>query len=304
MKGISMKHKKSLLLGAHMSVAGGYEQAIIRGQSIGCTAIQIFTKSNRQWYAKLIPEKEATLFKETFEHSTIKSIIAHASYLVNLASSQKATEEKAIQALIDELDRCELLGIKALVLHPGSCGTLSKEEGMQQISTNLDKVLEKTTSSTMILLENMAGQGSALGSTFEELHHIRAKTHHKKRIGFCFDTCHAFAAGYDFTSEKSYQDMWKKFDALIGLEHLKALHINDSKQKQGAHLDRHEDIGKGQLGIQTFELIMNDPLLMDIPKILETPKEDLQDDYRNLQTLMQVLDEKTRKELGVEIKKE
>ncbi len=284
-----MNSKKTLLLGAHMSVAGGYDQALIRGESIGCTTIQIFTKSNRQWYAKPIHIDDAILFKKTLEQSNIKSVIAHASYLINVGSAQKATEEKAIKALIDELERCELLGIKSLVLHPGSCGTLTKEEGIKQISANLNKALEQTTSSTMILLENMAGQGSAIGSTFEELALIRANIHHKKRIGFCFDTCHAFAAGYDLSTQESYQNVWKAFDATIGLEHLKAIHLNDSKQKLGSHLDRHEDIGKGHIGLLGFECLINDPALIDIPKILETPKETLEDDYKNLQILKKLL---------------
>lgn len=289
-----MNSQKTLLLGAHMSVAGGYEKALIRGESIGCTAIQIFTKSNRQWYAKPIQADEALLFKKTLEQSTIRSVVAHASYLINLASSQKATEQKAIKALADELDRCELLGIKALVLHPGSCGTLTKEEGIKQISINLDKALEQTTSSTMVLLENMAGQGSAIGSTFEELAFIRTNIHHKKRVGFCFDTCHAFAAGYDISTQESYHNVWKSFDALIGLEHLKAIHLNDSKQKLNSNLDRHEDIGKGHIGLSGFEYIINDPALIAIPKILETPKEDLEDDYKNLQVLKELLHAKTR----------
>ncbi len=280
-----MNKKKTLLLGAHMSVSGGYEQALIRGESIGCTTIQIFTKSNRQWHAKPIEEHDALAFKEALRQSSIKSVIAHASYLINLGSSQKATEEKSVIALIDELERCELLGIKALVLHPGSTGTFTKEEGIKQIGNNLNKALEQTTSSTMILLENMAGQGSAVGSTFEELGLIRHNTHHKKRIGFCFDTCHVFAAGYDISSPDSYNAVWDSFDALIGLEHLKAMHINDSKQKLCSHKDRHEHIGKGHIGLKGFEYLMNDPRLIDIPKILETPKETLEDDLKNLQVL-------------------
>lgn len=295
-----MNKKKALLLGAHMSVSGGYEQAIKRGESIGCTAIQIFTKSNRQWYAKPILESDALIFKRTLQQSSIRSIIAHASYLINVGSSQKATEEKSITALIDELERCELLGIKALVLHPGSTGTLTKEEGIEQISNNLNKALEQTTSSTMILLENMAGQGSAIGSTFQELALIRNNIHHKNRIGFCFDTCHAFATGYDISTQGTYNNVWKSFDTIIGLEHLKAIHLNDSKQKLGSHRDRHEHIGKGYIGLKGFEYLINDPQLIDIPKILETPKESLEDDFKNLQLLKELLNSHLQEQLEEE----
>lgn len=295
-----MNTQKKLLLGAHLSVSGGYEQALITGQSIGCTTIQIFTKSNRQWYAKPIQEGEALLFKTTLQQSTIQSVIAHASYLINLGSSQKATEEKSIKSLIDELERCELLGIKFLVLHPGSHGTLTHYEGAKLVSSNLDKVLERTTSKTMILLENMAGQGTAIGSTFQELASLQTAMHHKERIGFCFDTCHAFAVGYDISNKEGYKKTWKEFDHFIGLEYLKAMHLNDSKQKLGAHKDRHADIGQGYIGLQGFEYIMNDPVFMDIPKILETPKETLEDDYRNLQVLKGLLQSATKKELGLE----
>lgn len=292
---VSMPRKK-LLIGAHMSIAGGYEQALIKGASIGCTAIQLFTKSNRQWYAKPITKENAHHFKKMQKETGILCVVAHASYLINLGSIHKATEEKSIKALIDELERCESLGISFLVLHPGSLGTLSKEEGARQISNNLDKALADAQSTTMILLENMAGQGSAFGSSFQELASIYQQAAHKKRLGFCFDTCHAFAAGYDISSEKTYEHVWKEFDAILGLKYLKVIHMNDSKKPLASHLDRHEDIGKGCIGLHGFDLLMNDHRFVSVPKILETPKgkgskDILQDHLMNLQQLKKLVRE-------------
>ena len=281
-----MPHKKhSLLLGAHVSIAGGFEQALERGESIGCTAIQIFTKSNRQWAAKKISEEESTSFKEALKKSSVQAIMAHATYLINLAASDDAINKKSVAATIEELNRCAQLDIPYLVLHPGSYGTSDQQESLLKIAHNLDTIFESTPPGTMILLENMAGQGSSLCHRFEQLAFIRSNVVHKKRLGFCFDTCHAFAAGYDFSTEKGYEAMWHEFDTVIGLTHLKALHLNDSKKECGSNVDRHEDIGKGQLGLKAFKLIMNDARFLDVPKIVETPMDDLADHARNIETL-------------------
>ena len=291
-----MLPKKPLLLGAHMSVAGGYDQALKKGASIGCTAIQLFTKSNRQWYAKPITQEDARKFKDVQKESAMYCVVAHASYLINLGAPHKATEEKSIQALIDELERCELLGIPFLVMHPGSLGTISKEEGSKQISNNLDVALAQANSTTMILLETMAGQGSSFGSSFQELASLYTQSTHKNRIGFCFDTCHAFAAGYDISTEASYKQVWQQFDDILGIEHLKVIHMNDSKKSCASHVDRHEHIGKGCIGLRFFELLMNDPRFFSVAKILETPKSEgskdiLQDHLMNLQQLIKLVRE-------------
>ncbi len=293
-----MKKKHRLLLGAHMSVAGGYEQALIKGVSIGCTAIQLFTKSNRQWKAKAISPDQADLFKKTAQQLSIE-IVAHASYLINLASNDAAITKKSIMALIEELERCTALAIPYLVLHPGSAGKTPLAESLACVSECLNYVLEHDKGLTMILLENTAGQGSSVGSTFEELKTIFNGITHKKRVGFCFDTCHALAAGYDFRTPKLYTQMWDHFDKLIGLQHLKVFHMNDSTKDLNSHVDRHAHIGKGKIGLEGFGLIMNDPRFFDLPKILETPKTttDLKHDLENLETLKGLLTKKTRSDL-------
>lgn len=296
-----MKKNHHLLLGAHMSVAGGYEQALIKGNSIGCTAIQLFTKSNRQWKAKAITAQQAALFKYTAKELAINSIVSHASYLINLGNTDAELTKKSVVALIEELERCTLLGIPYLVLHPGSSGKITQEESLTHVSACLNYVLNYDSGSTMILLENTAGQGSSVGSSFEELKAIYKGVTHKKRIGFCFDTCHALVAGYDFRTPSLYTILWEQFDAIIGLEHLKVFHLNDAAKDLNSHVDRHAHIGKGKIGLEGFKLIMNDPRFFDIPKILETPKTttDLKHDLENLEILRSLLTKKTKTALGL-----
>jgi deoxyribonuclease-4 len=294
-----MAKKHSFLYGAHMSIAGEPAKAIERGESIGCTAIQIFTKSNRQWHAKPITNEEADDFKLAWKTSSISSIIAHASYLINIGSPNKDIERKSIHALGIEMERCAQLGIPYLVLHPGSHSNTDKEEALKRISTNLDHLFD-THPDCSILLETMAGQGTNIGNSFEQLAAIIKLSKHKKRLGVCLDTCHVFSAGYDLRDEESYDLMWKQFDKIIGIERLKAIHVNDSKKELGSCVDRHTDIGKGKIGLKAFELLCNDPKLFDIPKILETPKDDLSDDKRNMEILLGLLNTKTRKLLDIE----
>lgn len=284
-----MLKKTENLIGAHVSVAGGYCNAITEGVQIGCTAIQIFTKSNRQWYAKPINKEEATLFRAAQQASSIKIVIAHASYLINLGSSSSETQQKSFDALIEEIDRCHLLGIPYLVLHPGSGTT---DQALQHIGMQINKVIEQTNHTTVtILVETMAGQGKSAGSNFEQLAMILNQIDQKQRIGICFDTCHVFAAGYDFTTIKGYQDVMKKFDEVIGIAYLKALHMNDSKKELNSRVDRHENIGQGAIPLQAFSCIMNDQRLIHVPKILETPKDDgIENDKKNLQTLLELLE--------------
>ena len=293
------KKNHILLYGAHMSVSGGFEKALTRGESIQCTAIQLFTKSNRQWAAKPISTEESELFKACLKKSPIQYVVSHASYLINIASSDPTIHKKSVSALSEELRRCHQLDIPYLVLHPGSAGESNVQECLARIAHTLDHVLEQDTSHTMILLENMAGQGSSVCHTFEQLAEVRKLTHHKKRVGFCIDTCHAFAAGYDFRTEDTYEKLWTAFDTIIGIEHLKVFHINDSKKGLSSHVDRHEDIGKGLIGNQGFELLFNDPRFFDIPKILETPKESIEEDARNMETIRNLISPKNRKALGM-----
>jgi deoxyribonuclease IV len=283
-----MKKEHSLLLGAHMSISGKIELAIERGESIGCTAIQIFTKSNRQWHAKPLTEDETDAFKKAWKSSSIRSVIAHASYLINIGSANEELEQKSVAALKLEMERCTALGVPYLVLHPGSHTNTNLELCIDRISKNINKLLANTSHCT-ILLENMAGQGSSIGGTFEQLAQIIKHVDDKKRIGICFDTCHAFAAGYDFRTKKTYNAMWETFDTLIGLNKLKAIHINDSQKDVGSRVDRHTNIGKGKIGLTAFELLLKDPRFTDIPKVLETPKKDLIDDKKNMETLISLL---------------
>jgi deoxyribonuclease IV len=291
-----------LLLGAHMSISGGMEKAIISGASIGCSTIQIFTKSNRQWNAKELSTEEIELFKDTAKALNIGPIIAHATYLINIASADPKVSNASTSALAMELARCQSLDIPYLVLHPGSCGKGTPEEGLERISHHLDAIFEKTPGNTMILLETMAGQGTALCWNFEQIAQVIKKTDHKKRLGVCFDTCHAFVAGYDFKDKDSYEQMWQEFDKHIGLERLKAIHINDSKKGLGSRVDRHEHIGKGALGLESFRLLFNDSRFFDIPKILETPKvteEPFTEDKMNMATIHSLLSDQTKKILNV-----
>lgn len=276
---------RTLIYGAHMSIAGGLEKAILKGQSIGCTAIQIFTKNNRRWQAKKLNSTEINLFKTTKDKSSIKTVVAHAGYLINIGSSITAVQEQSVVSLAEELQRCTLLDIPYLVLHPGTSTGPDFATSINTIIKNLDNVFDHNQGNTVILLENMTGQDSTFGTTFEQLSLICNALQNKKRIGICFDTCHAWASGYDFSTKTSYELMWEKFDWTIGLEYLKVIHVNDSKKPYHSQIDRHEAIGSGTIGLEAFKLIMNDERFDQIPKILETPKVSLDDDLHNLKIL-------------------
>ncbi|HSW74088.1 MAG TPA: deoxyribonuclease IV [Candidatus Limnocylindria bacterium] len=261
-----------LLIGGHMSTAGGLEQSLIQGNSIGVRVIQLFTKSNRQWMAKPITTQEADLFKATAAQLNINSIVVHACYLINLGSPDPVTNKKSVAAVIDELERCHQLGINLLVLHPGSHLATNVDSCLQKIAENLNYIFEQTSHiSTMILLENMAGQGSTVCSKFEHIATIINAIQQKQRIGVCFDTCHAFAAGYTFNTEQTYYALWQDFDRIIGLSYLKAFHINDSKKECASRVDRHAEIGEGFIGFQAFKFLCKDQRFFAVPKILETP---------------------------------
>ena len=294
-----MPKNHELLLGAHMSIAGGFQMALERGQSIGCTAIQIFTKSARTWQAKEITDEQAQLFISSKRQSSIKYVMVHASYLINLAASDPDGLQKSIDATCIELKRCQQLEIPYLVLHPGTYGSQPIQETLDGIVASLDAIFKQVPGNSMILLENTAGQGSSLCSTFEQIAYILKKNTHKKRLGTCFDTCHAFAAGYDFTTSDTYNDMIQKFDDTIGLEHLKAFHINDCKLGLGAKKDRHEEIGKGKIDLKAFDLIFNDSRFFDIPKVLETPNDTLPGYRDNMDVITKLLTDKTKKELNI-----
>lgn len=297
-EGDSMDKKSSLLLGAHMSIAGGFHKAFDRAESIECTSIQIFTKSNRQWSAKPITPSEIAAFKDRWRQSSVQSVIAHAAYLINIGSSNEELQQKSVAALTVELERCKELGIPYLVLHPG-IATNSIDECLETISHNLDLVFKNVPGKTMILLENTAGQGSSVGYTLEHLAKIYDKTNQKNRLGFCLDTCHAFAAGYDLRTEHDYNAFWKKFDVILGIKNLYAIHINDSKKGLDSRVDRHEHIGLGKLGLEPFRLLFNDPRFYSVIKVLETPYEELKDYIPDLTIIKDLLTDETKNMLNI-----
>ncbi len=287
-----MNIKNQVLLGAHVSIAGGFFKAIDEGIEIGCTAIQIFTKSNRQWAAKPIEQDDAHKFIQAQKNSPIKTVIAHASYLINLGSLRHDVQKKSLDALIDEIERCHLLQIPYLVVHPGTVNPVNKEDNLRAIGDLINDAVQATKDcSTTVLIETMAGQGNSAGSSFEELALMIGQVENKKRIGVCFDTCHVFVAGYDFSTQTTYTATFEKFDSLIGLHYLKAFHINDSKKELNSRVDRHENIGEGMIPLKAFTMIMNDPAFAMIPKIVETPvtTDGLTEHKKNVQTLLSLI---------------
>ena len=259
-------------VGAHVSISGGVENAPVNAYRIGAKGFALFTKNQRQWEAAENVERFQQRCQE-FGY-TADQILPHDSYLINLGNPDKEALEKSRSAFLDEMLRCEQLGLKLLNFHPGSSlKKVSEEECLTIIAESINITLDKT-KSVCAVLENTAGQGSNLGYTFEQLAYIIDKVEDKDRIGVCIDTCHAFAAGYDLKSENGFQETFEHFDEVIGLKYLKGMHLNDSKKGQGSHVDRHEVLGKGELGIETFRRIMRDPRFDRMPLILETPDEE------------------------------
>lgn len=259
-------------LGAHMSIAGGVYNAIIAGQEYNCSAIQMFTKSSNQWRAKPLSGDEISQFHELRQKTGIM-VVAHDSYLINLGSPDTTLLKKSREAFLIEMERCETLGIGFLVTHPGSHINSGEQKGLDTIVDSLDWLHSKTPGCRMMIcLETTAGQGTNLGYKFEQLAYLMNKSKERERLGVCLDTCHIFAAGYEFRTKKAYNKMMKQFDEIIGLEHLKVIHVNDSKKDVGSRIDRHEHIGKGCIGIEPFGFFLNDRRIKKIPFILETPK--------------------------------
>lgn len=279
-------------LGAHMSIAGGLELAPLRGRQVGCETIQLFTKSNRQWRAKRLTDREVEAFQANLAATGIGPVVAHDCYLVNLAAPRRAVRERSVGAFRIELERAERLGIPYLVTHPGSHGGAGEAEGIRRVAEALN-VLHAALPSfrVQVLLETTAGQGTSLGYRFEQLAEILARTERADRVGICLDTCHVFAAGYDLRTPDGYRKTLKDLDACLGLPRLKAIHLNDSKGALGSRVDRHEHVGKGRLGLEAFRRLLNDPALRGIPMILETPKDDdfVKADRRNLTRLRRLL---------------
>ncbi len=274
-------------LGAHMSIAGGVEQAVLRGQSVGCEALAMFTKNNNQWKAKALTQADADKFNAALAETSLRPVVAHTSYLINLASPDRALWKKSTASMEDELARCELLGIPYLVVHPGSHKGKGVDYGLKRVTEAMDQIHVKHPNwRVMTLIEHTAGQGDHLCHTFEEIAQLRELIADKKRIGVCLDSCHLLAAGYDLRKPDTYEDVFKKFADVVGIDQVKAWHLNDSKTPLGSRVDRHEHIGKGKIGRAGFRNIMNDPRWRDLPGLLETPKgEDMKEDKANLRVL-------------------
>jgi len=274
-------------LGAHMSIEGGLDRAVERACRAGCDVLQIFTKSSSQWRARELGGAEIERFRLRLEADGIGTVAAHDSYLINLASPDALLHRKSVDAFGEELRRCERLGVPFLIAHPGAHVGSGQKAGIARIAAALDEILSGSPSNpTMVLLETWAGQGTTLGSRFEEIAEILGLVDRPGRVGVCFDTCHVFAAGYDIRTAEAYDRTMREFDRLIGLERIRAFHVNDSKQDLGCRVDRHEHVGHGWLGLEPFRLLVNDPRFESVPMYLETPKgPDLREDIENLATL-------------------
>lgn len=281
-------------IGAHMSVSGGKYMALESGKELGCEAIQVFVRNVRGWTSGPLKQKEIDDFinKKEELNDEIWPVISHNSYLVNLASLDEEKLEKSYNAMIDELTKVDQLRIEYANMHPGVIPIsdkkeITKLEALTQIAEHLNKLMETTKSSkVIILLETTAGQGKGLGNKFHHFKTLIDEIQNKNRIGICFDTAHTFAAGYDFTTKKGYEEMWNDFDDVIGLKYLFAFHLNDTDKDCGSRVDRHTHIGQGKIGKEPFGFFINDERFKDIPGILETPKgKDMKEDIMNIKTL-------------------
>jgi deoxyribonuclease IV len=260
--------------GAHVSVAGGLPRAVDRAVAHGCDAFQIFAKNASQWRGRVVPRAEIREFRAKVAAARLAPVVSHASYLINLATPSRALRRQSLEAMGDELDRAEALGLYGVVLHPGCYTAGSEAGGLALIAEGLlDLLRERRRGRTMVLIEQTAGQGTALGSTFEQIASILARADDHPRLGVCLDTCHLLAAGYDVCSPEGYESTFAQFGRLIGFDRLKLFHLNDSKRPLGSRVDRHEHIGEGCLGLEPFRRLVNDRRFRRLPMLLETPKE-------------------------------
>jgi len=274
-------------LGAHESIAGGMHRALERAKSVGCEAAQLFVKPNRSWAVPVLTDEAVSLFRSKAKTLGIWPLVGHTSYLLNLCSPQDDLWHKSIDTLVIELERCEALGVPWLVLHPGAHVGTGEEVGLARMARALGEVHATTAGfQAQILLETTAGQGTKLGYRFEQLAWLLNHTPGGERLGICLDTCHVFAAGYELRTPEGYAATMDAFERVIGLDRLKALHLNDSRGMLGSRKDRHEHIGKGHIGLQGFRHVLTDPRLAVVPGLLETPKsDDLHEDRENLAVL-------------------
>lgn len=261
------------ILGAHMSIAGGYHRAVQRAAQAGCDCVQLFTHNNTRWQTKQITAAEAQLFRDAISSTSISHAIAHASYLINLASPDRRLWCRSVDALESELRRAAILGLSYVVIHPGSFTTSDEAAGLRQVARAIDEVCTRVgTLAVGMLLETTAGQGTSLGWRFEHLARILEMTSQPQRLGFCFDTCHVFAAGYPLRTARQYHATMNDFQRLVGVERIRAFHLNDSHEPRGSRIDRHQHIGQGKLGLGAFRNLLADDRFANVPMYLETPK--------------------------------
>ena len=279
------------LLGAHMSIAGGLHLAFTRIRKVKGEALQIFLSNQRQWKSPPLTSEMIEVFRLEWEKNQRIVVAAHDSYLINLAAPDQTTVEQSVNAFADELLRAAALEIPFLVTHPGSHRGLGVEAGLKRFVRNLDSAITLSGTDTVsILIETTAGQGTNLGSQFEEIAFILSESQYGDRLGVCFDTSHAFAAGYDLRTPETYEKTLSLFDRIVGVQRLKFIHLNDSKRPLASRVDRHEHIGKGKIGLEGFRLLLNDPRFQNHPMVLETPKgKDLQEDKANLRILRSLI---------------
>jgi deoxyribonuclease-4 len=279
------------LLGAHMSIAGGLHLAFNRIRKVKGEALQIFLSNQRQWKTPPLTPEMIEDFLLHWEKNHRMIVAAHDSYLINLAAPDQTTAEKSVTAFTDELVRAASLKIPFLITHPGSHRGQGVEAGLKRFVHNLDSAISLSETRTVsVLIETTAGQGTNLGSKFEEISFILRESQYRDLLGVCFDTSHAFAAGYDLRTPETYLETFSLFDQIVGLQRLKFFHLNDSKRPLGSRVDRHEHIGKGEIGLKGFRLLLNDPRFRDHPMVLETPKgRDLKEDKRNLKVLRSLI---------------
>lgn len=264
-----------MMLGAHVSVAGGVRNAPENGVRLGCDCIQIFSKNQRRWKSKPLSDEESDAFRQTYRESKLRGSIVHDSYLINVASPDKAMWARSRDALLDEAERCDRLGIPLLNLHPGAHMDAGVDAGAKRIAEALQFVLDRTPGSKVILLlESMAGQGSTIGHRLEDLARVRELAGADPRLGYCLDTCHLHSAGFDLTTPDAYRRVMRLVDDVLGLRHVRAFHLNDSKTPFNSRVDRHENIGDGTMGAKGFRPLMQDRRFAEIPMVLETPGED------------------------------
>lgn len=281
-------------LGAHMSIAGGVDKALLRGYEVGCDTIQIFTRSPRQWRPRVLKDDEILRFHRNQKETGIDPVVAHDCYLINLGSPDEELWQKSLRVFTEEMGHCQALDIPYLVIHPGSHVGTGEEAGLRRIAQALDRARSQTEGYEVeVLLEITAGQGTNLGYSFGQLARLLELVADRRWLGICFDTCHAFAAGYELRTREGYQATFRELDELIGLQHLEFIHLNDSKGDLGSRLDRHEHIGQGFLGLEPFGMLLNDERFQELPMVLETPKgPDFKEDRENLRVLRSLIAQK------------